>query len=210
MAKLTVYFKDKVIHVHSVDNGVVHIGRDETNDIIIDTNDVAPIHAVIAIRDDDGNIKPANDKFPLIVNNKKVKSWRLLDGDVLTFGKHSILYNTKPWVSYTTHISNTEEEIITDTQTDTQKDNALTGQLQIMSGRNIGKIMPIKNIMNRLGTSGTGVMAIAKRKEGYFASVLESGDKLMVNNVPLGDKTVKLEPNDVLTINDVVLQFFIG
>jgi len=71
MAKLTVFFKDKAIHSGLFEHGIVHIGRDETNDLTIDSLAVAPAHAVIIIRADDCTIKQLNDEFPLIVNGKK-------------------------------------------------------------------------------------------------------------------------------------------
>lgn len=50
MAKFTVYFKDKPIHSGIYEAGVVHIGRDDSNELIVDSLAVAPIHAVVVIK----------------------------------------------------------------------------------------------------------------------------------------------------------------
>ncbi len=77
MAKLTVFFKDKAIQSDLYENGIVRIGRDETNDLTIDSLAVAPAHAVLIILDGDCTIKQLNDEFPLIINGEKVKSGNL-------------------------------------------------------------------------------------------------------------------------------------
>jgi hypothetical protein len=62
--------------------------------------------------------------------------------------------------------------------------------------------------MTRLGQSGSGVIVISKRKDGYFVSVLENIGNILLNNMLLNDSTVKLNDKDVLVINDTSLQFF--
>jgi len=79
-----------------------------------------------------------------------------------------------------------------------------------MDGENIGKILSLKKAMTRLGQSGSGVILISKRKEGYFLSVLENTGNITLNNVLLNDGTVKLKHNDVLVINNTSLQFFLN
>jgi hypothetical protein len=80
--------------------------------------------------------------------------------------------------------------------------------LQVMDGENIGKILPLKKAMTRLGHSGSGVIVISKRKDGYFVSVLENIGNITLNSVLLDDGTVKLNHKDVLVINNTSLQFF--
>lgn len=212
MAKLTVLFKDKVIYSKLFGNGVVHIGRDESNDIVIDSLAVAPIHVAIQFRDNNAQIKQLSEAFPLIVNGEKVKIRTLHDNDEFAVGKHTIIYNSEEEAQHRTASNNK----LMDTHTDVslfnrelERDIPRTATLQVTNGPNIGKILAIKNTMTRLGNSGTGVAVIAKRKEGYFVSVLENTGPISVNGEPLGDKTVKLESNDILVINNASLQFFL-
>ena len=79
-----------------------------------------------------------------------------------------------------------------------------------MNGPNIGKLIQIRKSMTRLGHAGTGIVVISKRKEGYFVTVLENVGKMTVNDIPLTERAVRLNPNDVLNINDTSLQFFLG
>lgn len=211
MAKLTVFFKDKATHSTVYENGIVHIGRDETNELTIDSLAVAPVHAVIIIRGDGATIKQLNDEFPLIINGEKVKASKLSDNDLISMGKHEIIFNTTESVaSYTTSNSHIDEDIKLFNQEIYGELSLPAANLQIMTGSNIGKILQLKKSMTRLGHNGNGVIAISKRKEGYFVSVLENSGIITVNNVPLNNQSLKLNTNDVLVIDSTSLQFFLN
>ena len=211
MAKLTVFFKDKAIRSSLFGHGIVHIGRDETNDVIIDSLAVAPAHAVIVVRDDDYTIKQLNDEFALIVNGKKVKICNLNNNDIISMGKHDIIFNITEPAEFSSVINDFVDVDVKSLNQEIYGDMPLpVANLQFMSGSNIGKILQLKKSMTRLGHDGNGVIAISKRKEGYFVSVLESSGTITVNNEPLNDKLLKLETNDVLVINNTSLQFFLN
>jgi len=207
MAKLTVFFKDKAIHSSVFENGIAHIGRDETNDLTIDSLAVAPAHAVIIIRDNDCTIKQLNDEFPLIVNGERVKTCKLNNNDTLSMGKHDIIFNTTesieaPRRPVDDDVKSLNKELGSEAHTTS------TANLQVLNGNNIGKILQLKNAMTRLGHNGSGVIAISKRKDGYFVSVLENSGTITLNNVPIDDKLLRLNTNDILVIDNTSLQFF--
>jgi len=210
MAKLTVFFKDKAIHSSLFKHGIVHIGRDETNDLTIDSLAVAPAHAVIVIRDDDCTIKQLNDEFPLIINGKKTKACNLNDNDTISLGKHDIIFNTVECVESPAFNSLIDEDVKSLNQEIDSELRIPAANLQIMNGSNIGKILQLKKAMTRLGHDGNGVIAISKRKEGYFVSVLEHSGTITVNDEPLNDKSLKLNTNDVLVVDNTSLQFFLN
>jgi hypothetical protein len=82
--------------------------------------------------------------------------------------------------------------------------------LQIISGNNIGKILPIKKAMTMLGHSDSGIIAIVKRKDGYFVSALEHAHAVMLNGQPIGNTSEQLNDNDILIIGEISLQFFMN
>ena len=212
MAKLTVLFKEKVIYSKLFSNGVVHIGRDAANDITIDSLAVAPVHAALHIEGKECQIKQLNDSFPISINGEKVKLYVLRDNDEITIGKHTIVYNVSSSFIESDKVGNKLMDTHKDVSlinTALEKDVQMIATLQVTNGPNIGKILTIKNTMTRLGNAGTGVAVIAKRKEGYFVSVLENTGTITVNGEPLADKTIKLECNDILVINNASLQFFL-
>lgn len=211
MARLTVFFKDKAIHSDLFENGVIHIGRDETNDLTIDSLAVAPAHAALVIRDGSCIIKQLNDDFPLIVNRVKVKECHLNNNDTISIGKHDIVYNT-------TESASEQVRQITASNKDTKPIDHKAGvhspitfaNLQVMDGPNIGKILLLKNAMTRLGHSDSGMVVISRRKEGYFIAALENKNQITVNNQPLNDNSLKLSNNDVIVIDGTSLQFFLS
>lgn len=213
MAKLTVYFKYKAIDSYIFENGVIHIGRDETNNIVIDSLAVAPAHAAIVIRDDSCTIKQLNESFPLIINGQRIKECQLNNNDTITIGKHDVVYNTTESVVEANEDSHeVVESVIYGRESfdyDAEHNAHLpAASLQVMNGQNIGKVLTLKKAMTRLGSNGNGVVVITKRKDGYFVSALENIGKLEVNNKPIENSYVKLNNNDMLTINQVSLQFF--
>jgi pSer/pThr/pTyr-binding forkhead associated (FHA) protein len=210
MAKLTVFFKDKPIHSSLFENGIVRIGRDETNDLTIDSLAVAPAHAAIIIRDNDYIIKQLNDEFPLIINGEKVNACNLNNNDTISMGKHDIIFNTTESVEYPTFNTLIDDDVKLLNQEIGSELYGPSANLQVMTGNNIGKILQLKNSMTRLGHIGKGVIAISKRKEGYFVSVLENNGTITVNNEPLNDKSLKLNNNDVLVVDNTSLQFFLN
>jgi hypothetical protein len=209
MAKFTIYFKEKVIHAGVFESGVVHIGRDETCDLVVDSLAVAPAHAVAVFKDTGCVIKQLNDKFPLLINNRPMKECTLQNNDVINIGKHYIVFNTE-WSSTTSQAEIVKNQPLP-TLSELLPENikAPEAGLQVLNGEHIGRILPLKKAMTRLGREGSGIVVIAHRKEGYYISALQGDESLAVNQQPLGDKIVKLHNADVIVVDKIPMQFFL-
>ncbi len=213
MAKFTLFFKDKPIFSGIYDAGVVHIGRDDTNELVVDSLAVAPAHAVVVIKDGACIVKQLNEKFPLVVNNQATKEWNLQNNDVINVGKHSIVYSTTE-----SFLQPNEAAVLRATPKDpdlellNEKLEGLAKQqeakLQVMDGPHIGRILTLKKAMTRLGHDNAGVVVISRRKDGYYVSALQGGEGLQLNREPLLDRTVLLKNNDVIMIDKTPMQFF--
>ena len=213
MAKFTVYFKDKAIHSGIFDSGIVHIGRDETSDLVVDSLAVAPAHAVVVIKDGTSVIKQMNEKFPLLINDQTTKEWNLKNNDVINIGKHYIVYNTTDEfaekIFETSPADATDPDVRALNQKLEDANKMPDANLQVLNGVHIGRILRLKKAMTRLGHEGAGVIVIARRKDGYFLSALQGHDGLIVNRQPLGDRTVQLQNNDVIVVDSTEMQFFL-
>jgi pSer/pThr/pTyr-binding forkhead associated (FHA) protein len=192
MATLTVYFKSAIVRVYSLQTDtIIHIGRDETNELAIDSPDFAPAHAVVALRGNECVIKQLNDDFPLIINGKIKKVANLHQGDIITIGRHELIYgiemnNNNPTPSHSS-----------------------VANYQIVNGAQIGKIFPLKPPMTLIGEQGRGMVIVSKRKDGYFASILEKTDTITLNAQPLGRNTLKLNHKDILVVGQTTVQFYL-
>ncbi len=209
MAKFTIFFRDKPINSHVFETGVIYIGRDHTNMIVIDNLSIAPIHAIAVVRENDCLIKQINDNFPLIINGTANKEYCLVDQDKIFLGKYEILYQVNSYSNEQTirtdFNNSTPEPNITQVKTETSDAN-----LQIMDGRHIGRIIPIKKAVTRLGHSNGGIAIITKKDQDYFISTLQSTDKLTLNRELITNKMTKLVHNDIIRIEDTSMQFFLG
>ena len=209
MAKFTVYFKDKAVQSKIFDSGVIHIGRDETNDILIDNLAVASAHAVVIIKEDSCIIKQLNDDFPLFINNEKTKDSILQHNDKITIGKHTIIFSTTESVTPAPNNNAANKDLNDLNEQLEEKIKLPDANLQVLDGQHIGRILPLKKAITRFGLSGTGTVIISRRKEGYFISSLESDAKITINNKALTDKSLNLNPNDIIVIDNISMQFFL-
>jgi len=209
MAKFTIFFKDKAIQSSIFDSGTVRIGRDSSNDLIIDNLTVAPAHAIVTINPDNCIIKQLSDENPLIINGEQNKEAFLQNNDKITVGKHSIIFSTTESITPATNISKPNKDV---ESLNSQLENKIKipdANLQVLSGSHIGRILPLKKAMTRIGHPGTGVVIISKRKDGFFISSLEKDSQVSVNQERLEDKIIPLNNNDIILINKVSMQFFL-
>lgn len=204
MAKFTVLFNDSTIQNHNFEEGIIHIGRDETNDIHIDSLSVALAHAVIVLGSGQSTIRYLNDSFPLFVNDEKTKEHILTDGDKIGVGKHIIVFNSEGNIA-----TETEQIGAQSFNLDASKVSENDAYLQVVSGKHIGRVIPLRKAMTKIGQDGDGVAIIAKRKEGYFISALESHPAMKVNDKALGDDTLQLQGDDKVEMEDLSMLFYL-
>ena len=209
MATLTLRFKDKLIRAYRLETGVaINIGREESNEICIDSLAVAPTHAVV-VHNSEGEtvIKQLNDKFPLTVNDLPGNEHQLNEGDRISIGKHVLQYSdaaTPQELSQSSQIQASWPDQEIDLSVKAPEAN-----LQVLNGKHIGRLIPLKRALTRLGKTGSGIVVIAKRKEGYFLSPLEGEQTIRVNSQSLSQQTVRLSHGDTLEIDQTAMQFFV-
>ncbi|HIF54397.1 MAG: FHA domain-containing protein [Gammaproteobacteria bacterium] len=209
MAKLTAYFNDKPIQSQIFESGIVHIGRDKTNDFIIDNIAIAPTHAVVIIKEDNCIIKQLNDEFPIQVNDLNNKETFLQNNDKISLGKHTIIYSTTETIIPAHDHTMATHDIASLNEKPAKKVKMPEANLQVLDGQHIGRILPLKNPITRLGQTGSGIAIISRRKQGYFISSLEESATIIVNKKNLGDQILALVNNDIVVIDKISMQFFL-
>jgi pSer/pThr/pTyr-binding forkhead associated (FHA) protein len=85
-------FKDKELDHWVFDKPRLKIGRTPDNDIIIDNLAVSRLHAILENEKGSYYIRDCDSLNGTVVNGKKVGRARLNDGDVVSIGKHSIVF----------------------------------------------------------------------------------------------------------------------
>ncbi len=211
MAKFTAYFNGKPIQSHIFESGIIHIGRDDTNDFIIDNLAIAPAHAVAIIREGECIIKQLNDEFPLIINDIKSREALLQNNDEISIGKHTIIYSTTETVAPSAKADNNiDSKDISSLNVNLKETVKIPeASLQILDGQHIGRILPLKKSVTRLGQSGSGIAIITRSDSDFLISAHEGEIAISVNQKALGEQTVTLKNNDIVNIENVSMQFFL-
>lgn len=127
-----------------------------------------------------------DERFPVEVNGHPTDRHWLAHGDIIRLGKHTL------------HYEQVNPVIQTPAEPDRKEPEA---SLQILSGKNIGRIIPLKHALIRLGNHAS-VAVIARRKNGYFLSSLTGGERIKINGNPLGNQTIRLNCGDKLEIDN--------
>lgn len=212
MAKLTLTFKGKMLHAQTLVDGTFTIGRDDTNDLQIDSLAVAPKHASVSVAGREKVVRQLDPDYPLIINGNPISEHPLAHGDRIGVGKHEIYFSDNdkaPAVGMPLKHPASPEE--TKDATPHAKQHgfvSVEASLQVLRGKNIGVVIPLRRAMTRLGTESSGSAVIVHRKEGYFLSALVADNNVKVNGQPIKEESAHLKHGDVLKVGDNTLQFF--
>lgn len=90
--RLVVRFDGVDVHDYVFDKKNITIGRTKENDITIDNMAVSGKHAAIQVTGDGPMVVDMNSTNGVYVNDKKITQQPLKERDVITIGKHQIVY----------------------------------------------------------------------------------------------------------------------
>lgn len=93
MPKIEIRFKNRILDSHLIREArSLSIGRSPDNDIVIDNAAVSGKHARIIPEGDAYFVKDLNSTNGTFVNNKMIASRMLHGGDIITIGKHELVF----------------------------------------------------------------------------------------------------------------------
>ena len=81
--------------------------------------------------------------------------------------------------------------------------------IQILSGPNAGRELPLSKPLTTLGKPGIQVAVIAKRPQGYFITHVEGASFPVVNGKALDAQAQKLQDHDIIDLAGVKMEFFL-
>ncbi|MBW1982366.1 MAG: FHA domain-containing protein [Deltaproteobacteria bacterium] len=96
MAHVTLKFKDLVLKEFPLEGGSKTIGREPSNDIVLENLLVSAHHARIDQAGSDIIITDLQSKNGTYVNGERITSVKLKDGDRILIGKHTLVFNLEP------------------------------------------------------------------------------------------------------------------
>lgn len=90
--RLVLKFDGQDVQEFILDKGSITIGRTANNDIAIDNLAVSSLHAAVHNTENAVVLEDMNSTNGTSVNDKKIQHHNLQDGDVITIGKHQIVF----------------------------------------------------------------------------------------------------------------------
>jgi pSer/pThr/pTyr-binding forkhead associated (FHA) protein len=82
------------------------------------------------------------------------------------------------------------------------------GTIQILSGPNAGKELPLTKPLTTVGKPGVQVAVIAKRPQGFFITHVEGASFPVVNGKALDPQAHPLNDHDIIELAGVKMEFF--
>lgn len=205
MAKLTLFFRNRVLGVHHLEDGPICIGRHSDCEIAIDSLAVAERHAHVTPVSDTYEISPYAEDTPVIVNHCPIKTHQLNHGDVIQLGKHTLHFAESAITLFSPAPPQTQEK--KEAQVVSSPELAIGG-IQIMNGTHLGKVIPLQRALTRVSLSQAQCAIIARRPDGYYISHLEGDQPPAIEGQPIGDLTVRLEEGNRVLLDGIEMLFF--
>lgn len=95
MAQLLVRLKDRTVRRVPITRVATRIGRDSTNDVVIDNDSVSRHHAVLRYDSDEGGFVILDtSSHGLSVRGVTTRSSRVVDGDEVQIGKFTLIFES--------------------------------------------------------------------------------------------------------------------
>ena len=226
MSKLTLSFKGQVLKYIPIQNGSMLIGSEPSCDVVIDSLAIEAQHLQIDTEQQSSRVQALSQENGTFVNNTKIEAHVLSDGDEIRIGKHTLSYNFEEVAEEDMlqainnadeddSVISTPEQMVAEPPPAELTNNATAdtpvkedGWLQILTGQNLGKTLSLHRSMTNLGKPGLATAVIAHRENGYFISHLEGKHPLQINSQPTEQPT-KLNPDDIIQIGNVKMQFYL-
>lgn len=236
MPKLILKFKESVLKEFVFDKDTLTVGRADDNDIKIDNMAVSGHHAKFVRENGDFVLIDLNSLNGTFVNGQKVSKWILQNSDLVTVGKHTLVFQDeradKKGLTATTEFKAPEGTVMLDARTQQQllEEAAahkpvdapveMVGMVTIISG---GEGQDEVDLTKRVVTLGKSKDAdirikglfvpkisavISRRPGGYFISHSEGRSVPKVNGETIKGQ-VKLKDGDMIEISGTKMQFFL-
>lgn len=237
MPILQLQFKDKILNKYRLEPGKqLTIGRRDSNDIVIENVSVSGKHAKVDSIRNGFRLMDLNSTNGTFINDKMITTHVLEHGDIISIGKHRLVFGyvkgekrpekiEKPeeesW-SEQTMVLDTEEhrEMLAKTASDmsTKLSESKLGILSYLSGgegevklnRKLIKIGkdPANDIVVGGFTMGKVAATISKMPNGYQLSYVGGLSKPKVNDTVVKE-SVNLEEFDTIEIGSLKFKFLL-
>lgn len=196
MHQLTLSFRDRKLRVYQLKGQHLTAGRDSACDIVIDSLAIEPVHARFMIESDQVKVSPASQKARVLLKGAALQEHLLQHGDDLILGKYVLTYQQNKLASNQEKPEPGKKPVLHQ------------GWLQFTSGPRVGRSVPIKKQLMRIGKSNDCIALISMREDGFYISHLDGPTQTRVAGTDLTDQSRKLENGDSIQLGETKMLFF--
>ena len=212
LSKLTLLFKGRTLKVFPIIEGDMMIGHAHDCRVFIDSLAIDENHAKISTNAQLSTLIDCGSEAGTFVNQTKVSTHPLQDGDLIRVGKHTLLYNYQEL---------REDELLHESSTslpaidvkevldEPESNESRAAWVQILSGQNLGQTLQLNRPVTNLGKPGVAMVVIARRDDGYFISHLEGKTPPKVGDNVIGTQSYQLNEGDLIQIGNIKMQFYL-
>jgi len=226
MPTIILMLKGKAIAEIPLAKTVTSVGRAASNDIPIDNLAVSGFHARIVNDNGVCVVEDLNSTNGTFVNNQRISKILLNDNDVITVGKHSLVFSNPRArdTDDTTRVRGKAREetvylgSLSETPQPQLSKDVLPGRFVVEGGPAEKREYALTARVTTIGKSGTAeirlqgffsprVAAVVTRvSDGYVISPPDGGRKVRVNDAPITGQ-VRLKHGDIVDVHKLRLRF---
>jgi pSer/pThr/pTyr-binding forkhead associated (FHA) protein len=204
----------------------VTIGRKPDNDLEIRSPAISGHHAVVFNVARQTFLEDLDSTNGTFVNGQRITKQMLRHGDVVTLGKHELLFvaaeenaalPTENPFDKTVVIRSVSLHKPSDAahQADAippppRESAAAKAKVAILNGPDKGKSFVFGKEVTTFGKKGVQVAAITRKAEGYYLFHVEGEGRPTVNEEPVGAQGVLLNETDIIEVAGIKMVFMLG
>ena len=220
MAKLVLSAGGSVVFQCFVDKERVGVGRDPTNQIVINDPAVSREHAAIVPVGNDHILEDLASANGTFVNGTRMPRRILQHGDVVEFGAFTLRYlNPKAAeveLDRTMLIEGiaraqvglpADREALPVPRTRATRTKFPDGRVHMLGGPRAGTTIELDRVVAKFGRPGHCSAVLVRRPHGYFLAHVEGRRAPRVNARPAGKEAKRVNDGDVIDVADEKFRF---
>jgi pSer/pThr/pTyr-binding forkhead associated (FHA) protein len=232
MARIILVFNKKVIKEYPFTKDSLTIGRNDSNDIVVDNLAVSGLHARIDKSGDSYILTDLQSTNGTFVNDKMITSHKLQHKDKITVGKHLLFFAMSQEEQAKLKVAELDRTMILDTAQhkellekqarekgiEASSQKQMLGVISFIDGSGQGEIKLTKKL-TKIGKAETSEVrlggmfmpptaaTISRRPNGYAITATGGKTKVKVNNQTIEDSHF-LNDFDTIEIGSYKFQFY--
>jgi len=222
MAKLVLSSGGSVLFQCFIDKERLGVGRDPTNQIVIDDPSVSREHAAIVPVGNDHILEDLASANGLFVNGQRMSRRILQHGDVVGFGAFHLRYlnpkTAEVELDRTMLIDGIAElragladgDALPVPRTRATRIKFPNGRVYMVTGPRAGMTIELDRVVTKFGKPGHRSAVLVRRPHGYFLAHVEGRRSARVNGQPAGKEARRLNDGDVIEVADEKFQFAVA